>query len=243
MNETYPEGFEEMIRQEGFSKDVQRISMRDISGTDMYLSDEARDEIIKRLDKIRDPELGIHFIDSGNYHYLSGIFTSFIKVKYDLVLIDHHTDMQETAFGNILSCGSWASEVIEKDENVRSFLLCGPVNAGGGTHADMDVSGKNVTCMIFGEGNSDPDIPVYISVDKDVLCEDECVTNWDQGEMTLSELSILIKKIANGRKVIGADICGGISGSDPRKNFEASKKNTASDLYIYRLLGKLMSEA
>ena len=37
---------------------------------------------------------GIHFLDSGNYHYVTGIMTEQIKQGFSLILFDHHTDMQ-----------------------------------------------------------------------------------------------------------------------------------------------------
>ena len=240
MNETYPDDLADVIREESAGNEVHRISMKDIPGRDMYCSDEAESRIREHLEQLPGAAYGIHFIDSGNYHYLSRIFTSFIKEKYDLVLIDHHTDMQETAFGKILSCGSWASEVLGKDVNLRSLTLCGPESAEGGRRFDMEAFGKKVPCMMFGEESADPGIPLYFSVDKDVLCEDECVTNWDQGDLTLSELGDLIKKFSAGRKVIGADICGGVSVSDPAWSDEALEKNTASDIYLYRLISGLM---
>ena len=56
---------------------------------------------------------GIHFIDSGDYHYISKIMTDFIKEPFTLVLIDHHTDMQDASLGgDILSCGNWAKKGI-----------------------------------------------------------------------------------------------------------------------------------
>jgi arginase family enzyme len=49
---------------------------------------------------------------------------------------------------------------------------------------------------------------VWISIDKDVLAENEVVTNWDQGEMPLDALLAFVRGIARAKRVIGADICG-----------------------------------
>ena len=51
-------------------------------------------------------------------------------------------------------------------------------------------------------------LPLYISVDKDVLDISEVGTNWDQGSLTMKKLVFLIEKICEGRVLIGADICG-----------------------------------
>ena len=53
-----------------------------------------------------------------------------------------------------------------------------------------------------------PTDAVWISIDKDVLPEDEVVTNWDQGHMPLDAVLAFIGAIRTRRRLIGADICG-----------------------------------
>jgi arginase family enzyme len=53
-----------------------------------------------------------------------------------------------------------------------------------------------------------PTEAVWISIDKDVLPENEVVTNWDQGEMPLDALLAFVRAIARDKRVIGADLCG-----------------------------------
>jgi arginase family enzyme len=53
-----------------------------------------------------------------------------------------------------------------------------------------------------------PTEAVWISIDKDVLPEDEVVTNWDQGHMPLDALLEFLRAIRARKRVIGADICG-----------------------------------
>ena len=69
---------------------------------------------------------GIHFIDSGDYHYISKIMTDFIKEPFTLVLIDHHTDMQDASLGgDILSCGNWAKKVLQENSYLQKLVLIG----------------------------------------------------------------------------------------------------------------------
>ena len=69
---------------------------------------------------------GIHFIDSGDYHYISKIMTDFIKEPFTLVLIDHHTDMQDASLGgDILSCGNWAKKVLQENPYLQRLVLIG----------------------------------------------------------------------------------------------------------------------
>ena len=48
---------------------------------------------------------GIHFLDSGNYHYVTKLWLDQVKEPFDLLVLDHHTDLQQPMFGDILSCG------------------------------------------------------------------------------------------------------------------------------------------
>ena len=242
MNETYPERYEELLSKGcGYDAYV-RISMKDVDGRNMYCDDEAYRIIRDRLSEYEDPASGIHLIDTGNYHYMSRIFTSFIEESYDLVLIDHHTDMQEASFGGLLSCGSWAREVLEKDEHLRTLTVIGPEKfEDGGEERCVSASGKQLTAVTYeGMNHSGGNIPLYISVDKDVMSTSECITNWDQGDLTADELCALIESVSDGRRIIGADICGGISESDPGYDGEAASKNTVSDIGLIQVLGKIM---
>ncbi|MCL1860443.1 MAG: hypothetical protein FWG52_02765 [Proteobacteria bacterium] len=51
--------------------------------------------------------------------------------------------------------------------------------------------------------------PLYLSIDKDVLCESVARTNWDQGRLMLDELLSIID--AGAKRVIGSDITGEVS--------------------------------
>ena len=86
-------------------KNINWIDCLDIKGTRGYCSEEAKAKIIKRIGDYL--PAGIHFIDSGNFHYVSEFWIR--KINYDFILIvfDHHSDMIKPMFGDILSCGSW----------------------------------------------------------------------------------------------------------------------------------------
>ena len=243
LNETYPEDMPEMLGPSE-SDECIRLSCTDISGRNMYCTDEAYDEIRGRLSGYPSPYSGIHFIDTGNYHYMSRIYTSFINAKYDLILIDNHNDMQRAGLGEILSCGSWALDVLEKDENLSSLYVYGPaVYEAEGEICDTVINGKTVTGRVYrGKGYDEGTQPVYLSVDKDVLATCECVTNWDQGSLNLSELSDLIDMCVNGRRLIGADICGGISASDPGCTGDTLYENVRSDRKLLETIKKYFKD-
>lgn len=244
MNDTYPEDLAGILFKAGICDNPVRISMKDVEGRNMYCDDEAYRIIRERLSGIVAPASGIHLIDTGNYHYLSRVFTSFIDEPYDLLLVDHHTDMQEASFGGLLSCGSWAREVLEKDEHLGTLTVIGPEKfEEGGEETMLTEAGRKLTgCVYRGRGFTGDVFPLYISVDKDVMNRSECITNWDQGDLTLDELSKLLEGLAYGRRVIGADICGGLSESDPGYTDEIRSGNMSSDMKLLMILKEITED-
>ncbi len=49
---------------------------------------------------------------------------------------------------------------------------------------------------------------VYIAIDKDVLGTEDAQTDWEQGRLTLSQLTALVSVICEASNVIGVDVCG-----------------------------------
>ena len=104
-----------------------------IAGTDCYCDDEA----VKEINKLIDESLNfsceaapatppaIHFFDNGNYHYMSKLWTDRIQEPFDLVVFDHHPDMQPPRFGDILRCGGWVKKVLEENKFVQNVILIG----------------------------------------------------------------------------------------------------------------------
>jgi arginase family enzyme len=52
---------------------------------------------------------------------------------------------------------------------------------------------------------------VWLSIDKDVLPEQEALTNWDQGQMPLAAVLQVIAAVGACKRIVGADICGEFS--------------------------------
>ena len=90
---------------------VHWLDCSDIAECDLYCSKRAEKEIRARIEPygIR----GIHFLDSGNYHYVTGIMAEQIKQDFSLILFDHHTDMQKPMIEHMTSCGDWAGKVLK----------------------------------------------------------------------------------------------------------------------------------
>lgn len=268
------------VRLSEFTDSVEIIECREISGTDCYCDDIAAEKL-KELIKPYSPN-GLHYIDGGNYHYLSKLWTDKIHKDFDLVVFDHHPDMQSPLFGPILSCGSWIKDVILDNSNLKNVYVIGvneelitqdmecydlsdcknavirdcknavisgcenviikdcedaAIKDCGSTNiksCESAVSAKvhfitkqmlNEKRKISGRLNAEDIVgdiakeeqntgdnrrkrDIYISIDKDVLSENEYKTNWDQGDMSVEELLDILELICSRRNVIGIDVCG-----------------------------------
>lgn len=315
------------VRLSKFTDSVEIIECREISGTDCYCDDMA-EEKLKELIENYSPN-GLHYIDSGNYHYLSKLWTDKIDKEFDLVVFDHHPDMQSPLFGPILSCGSWIKDTIEANSNLKNVYVIGvneelitqdmqcydlrdcenTVISGcknviikdcgdavikdcGSTAIkscestvsakvhfitkqmlaekrkisgrlnieefiksiiDMeDIYADNIVSDVadIAEISADNDIAdivaekqtsgdnrrkrdIYISIDKDVLSENEYKTNWDQGDMSVEELLDILKLICSIRNVIGIDVCGEMDVVCAQKN---PKWNITNNIVNNRLM-------
>lgn len=93
----------------------------DIEGTRLFCDEQAEKQLKEMISK--NGISGIHFIDSGDYHYITKLMTDFIHEPFDLVLIDHHTDMQSSIVGDMLSCGNWAKKALQNPFLHRLYLI------------------------------------------------------------------------------------------------------------------------
>ena len=211
-----------------------------IDGTDCYCDDEAQAILRKQIEFSKTPALqqaqgpssistpGIHFFDNGNYHYMSKLWTDSIREPFDLVVFDHHPDMQPPRFEGILSCGGWIKEVLDNNKFMQNVTVIGvadhlveeiredlsQANAAEILERVTFIRESELTAVTL-EGRS-PDrvlltshtTPVYISIDKDALNTQEAATNWDQGSLTFEQLAETLQTLAQNRKILGIDICG-----------------------------------
>jgi len=208
--------FTHVYEQEPFLKKrfFEWIDCTQISGTNCYCDPEA--EALLREKIAGYPPEGLHFIDSGNYHYLSKLWTDKIKYPFALVLFDHHPDMQPSLFKHLLSCGSWVKDALDTNPFLQKIILIGAAN-----HLIEHIPEfyrKRVIC--YSEqtlhqretwkrfAREHMNVPIYISIDKDVLDKKSATTNWDQGSLTLSELKKRLTILLRNERTIGMDICG-----------------------------------
>lgn len=208
--------FTNVYKWERFSHDQNYtwLDCTHLEGTECYCDKESA-ESLKRL--MADyPAEAIHFIDSGNYHYLTKFWTDKLQQPFSLVVFDHHPDMQPPLFEGVISCGGWVKDVMDTNPYLRKVILAGVSEklkeAIPETYRDRVV--------FYGEhelsheeawkrfSSQHVEGPVYLSIDKDVLDAHSAATNWDQGLLSLPELEQLLSVVLHHEQVIGIDICG-----------------------------------
>ncbi len=255
-------------------KDIDRfryIDCSDIQETDMYCSKNAYEKIWGRIEPYGIQ--GIHYIDSGNYHYISKIITDHIDEPFGLVMYDHHTDMQMPMVPEMMSCGDWAGQALSQNKNLRQLVIVGPPESdieqtlesyGGSqsgrllTFSAEDLHGdllENKLKLIR------TDLPLYISIDKDVLGPEYTETNWSQGDMSIDGLERLLSVFLGGQgeeknsdacrndernagdirhsRILGIDICGEIQTDIPVPEYlEAEEKNEKVNIELFRFISE-----
>ena len=95
-----------------------------LSGTTGFCDDAAADEIRRRIADF--PARGIHFLDNGNFHYLTRFWCEKISEDFALVVYDHHVDLRKPVFPGLMSCGSWIRDVLFRNSHCRAVLIIGP---------------------------------------------------------------------------------------------------------------------
>ncbi len=185
------------------------IDFTNLCGTGGYCTDESANVIREALKKY--PYEGVHYLDDGNHHYLSKFFIERINEPFNLIVFDHHTDMQPSTLLPLLSCGNWILESIDSIENLKNVCLYGPTAL---SVKDLSLKDGRLHVLNEHEANEKPSylppecLPVYISVDADILDISEFKSVWDQGSMTRAQLEKWISYICKNRRVIGIDYCG-----------------------------------
>ena len=163
---------------------VSVLDLRTLEGCFCYCSPKALDALRQVIEK--QEVSGIHWIDTGDFHYISKLWLEKISEPFVLALFDNHPDDEDDTLGSgMLSCGNWVKAARE----------------------DFTLMKKNYQNVHHIPGS----LPVYLSVDLDVLSPDWARTDWSQGSMTTSQLLDAIEHIRSTHRILGVDICGGFT--------------------------------
>ena len=231
-----------------------------LSGTTGFCDDAAADEIRRRIADF--PSRGLHFLDNGNFHYLTRFWCEKISEDFALVVYDHHVDLRKPVFPGLMSCGSWIRDVLLRNRHCRAVLIIGP------ERAQTDIIERELQSLVAEDQpprSSAParlycfteddildgrvarelphlldalHLPVYISIDKDVLSRKVLRTNWDQGIMTEAEFRHELDRFTMDPKIhiLGVDICGEPAYNACRRLLDDTRDLRRSDGVNRRLL-------
>lgn len=255
-------------------KDIDRfryIDCSDIQETDMYCSKNAYEKIWGRIEPYGIQ--GIHYIDSGNYHYITKIITDHITEPFGLVMYDHHTDMQIPMVPEMMSCGDWAGQTLIQNKNLRQLVVVGPPESDIEQTLESYSGSQSGRLLTFSAEDLHgdllenklklirTDLPLYISIDKDVLGTEYTETNWSQGDMSIDGLERLLSVFLGGQveeknsdacrndernagdirhsRILGVDICGEIQTDIPVPEYlEAEEKNEKVNIELFRFISE-----
>lgn len=242
--------FDNVYYKENFYKEEECIwiDCSDLQGTNCYCDDLAKQRIRELIHPY--PLHGIHYIDSGNYHYVSELWLEKAKEPFVLVVFDHHTDMQPSLFAQLLSCGCWVKQVIDTNPWLEKVILIGAkeslVQQIPAEYRAKVICYSENTCI-----HNEPwqkyldayqDVPFYLSIDKDVLSSQEVITNWDQGSMTMKELESILRHIIEQHQILGIDICGEYAAEDNiALMFRAGKVNSMANEELLNIITDSMA--
>lgn len=237
--------FSKIYERESFyrKENIQWLDCTDIAGKNCFCTPTAKNQIKTRM-KHCSP-YGIHFIDSGNFHYVTQFWTDKLEQNFVLIVLDHHSDMQSSLFGNLLTCGSWILDVIDQNRFLQKVVLLG-IAKEQAAHIPkayrsqlVCIDQKEIHTNSFWEAMNhlQEKYPLYLSLDKDVLSEKVLNTNWSQGDMQLNELKKILHNLITHQTVLGMDVCG-----ECEETVEMLSKIRENDAFNHQLLAFIKQE-
>lgn len=183
-----------------------------LKGTDCYCDADGMREIRRIIAPY--PAEGVHFIDSGDYHYVTKFWTEKLTQPFALMLFDHHTDMQPPQWSGVLSCGGWVKDMIDGNHLLKHVYIMGVPEDKASAIPEAYRNKVEVLTDKRLHAHSalnlplPADGPIYVSIDKDVLDTNSARTDWDQGCLTLDDLKRVLTLVMRHEEVVGVDVCG-----------------------------------
>ena len=197
-----------------------------------------RSQIASQLHR-KNNDTVVTFMGSGDFHHVSALLIAMLAEQNNepltIIHFDNHPDWVHFSGG--MHCGSWVNRALDvpQVQKVITIGVCSqdlkwPGFKGANLNAWRDgkivllpwhsvsaqFSKENIEHM--GEEELLQSLDglittrnVYITIDKDVLSHKDAITNWDQGQMGLSQLLGIVHHILSNHHAIGVDITGDYS--------------------------------
>ena len=197
------------------------VDLRDIKEKKLMASPSSLKTIEQRLPF---SDNCITFFGKGDYHYLSILFLKNIKKEFNLIVFDNHIDDRETLDKGFVSCGSWLNEAVKLPRLKKILIITSDANLKKSKNGKIEIIDCNIDTIQDRLNN----LPLYVSIDKDVLHESYLKTTWDQGKLSPNDIINVLKFLKKEKEIIGADICG-----EPDEfNFSEHKKSEELNLAL-----------
>ncbi|BCS81895.1 arginase family protein [Anaerocellum diazotrophicum] len=195
------------------------IDLKDFSSIRFMCSKKVLDSISEKIKKV---ENSLFFLGAGEFHH----FTYMLLKKFDktisLIVIDKHIDYSDTYQG-FITCGSWLKDVARLNQIAEIFVL---------SEDKRNVHNNKVKIFSPLEYKKiKPCLPVYISIDKDILTKSSINTTWDQGHCQPKTLIEIVSYFSSAFEIVGADICG-----EPPAQFFSPEHKKSEDINLKLLL-------
>ena len=242
--------FSGVYRDETFYREIPHewIDCTDLSGVNGFCDEEALAEIRRRSEALTGR---IHFIDGGNFHYISYVTVMKAEEPFTLVVFDHHTDMKPSLFEELLSCGCWIKRALDDCRYLKQVVLLGVSDELAETippEYRERVAVVTESAAVRDEAwleslRAGLEGAVWLSVDKDAFCESEAVTDWDQGTMSLGHLERVCRILKERCRILGVDICGEADrlGNGSKSYDEAIRINDSANKRILSIVSRCFS--
>lgn len=229
---------------------IDTVALSDIANNLRFYADSfGVAECGRRMDSLK--EKSFCLLGSGDFHHLTLLRLERVMRPFHLVVFDNHLD-SSFVFPRY-HCGNWMY-------HASRLPLCGRVtHIGSNDHRafgnrfgirPLEKSGRlsllpGAECAGSGALDklkrlmeSGPEgLPLYISIDKDVLNENEAPGDWDNGTMDMRSLTKMIEWIGRSFFIAGGDITGEMGGkfsyrNKPLKNFFSFLEHPERDLSV-----------
>lgn len=181
--------------------------------------------------------------------------------------------MQIPMVPEMMSCGDWAGQALSQNKNLRQLVIVGPPESDIEQALESYSGSQSGRLLTFSAEDLHgdllenklklirTDLPLYISIDKDVLGTEYTETNWSQGDMSIYGLERLLSVFLGGQgeeknsdacrndegyagdirhsRILGIDICGESQTDMPVPEYlEAEEKNEKVNIELFRFISE-----
>jgi len=208
---------------------INTVELKDIRNNLQFYADKRGiQECVKRINSYDWGSHNLYFLGSGDFHHLTLLTLEKVATPFILIIFDKHTDC--SFLYPKYHCGNWMYYAA-KLQLCEKVIHIGSTEGHGVLSRLMGISTlveNGRIAILRGEECDEPDymdkfkrlisesnmesLPVYVSIDKDVLLKSESPCDWDNGVMSMAILGDMLSYITDCFEIAGVDITGEMGG-------------------------------